>query len=90
MTEEEVERAHDRAASEGPPRPKPEDVKHEPSCRADYPEKPEGEAPRELQVLELEDGYTALVCKDCGASATNLPPLEDPYWDDVRGETLDG
>lgn len=86
MTEEEVERAHDAAAAAGPKKPEPGAVEHYASCRADYPEKPEGEAPRELQEVELEDGYTALVCKDCGASVNNLPPLEDPYWDDVREE----
>lgn len=62
------------------------DIVHHESCRADYPEKPAGEAPREVQVMPLDDGYTALVCKDCGASVTDLPPLEDPYWDDVREE----
>lgn len=64
----------------------PKDVVHYPSCRADYPEKPEGEAPRELQEMDLEDGYKALVCKDCGASVTDLPPIKDPNWDDVREE----
>lgn len=86
MTEEEVERAHDEAAAAGPKKPEPGDVKHHDSCRADYPEKPKGEKPRELFEMELEDGYTALVCKDCGAQANNLPPLEDRYWDDVREE----
>lgn len=59
---------------------------HHPGCRADYPEKPEGEARREIQEVELEDGYRARVCKDCGAQVSNLPPLEDLYWDDVREE----
>lgn len=119
MTEEEVERAHDRAASEpdnpaevlramaeGIARelglevdhksfddwsrmlsePSPVVIVHHPGCRADYPEKPEGEAPREIQEVDLEDGYKAWVCKDCGASTSTLPPLEDPYWDDVREE----
>lgn len=85
MTEEEVERAHDRAASEPPPE-ETVVIVHHASCRADYPEKPEGEAPREIQEVELEGGYKAWVCKDCGASTSTLPPLEDPYWDDVREE----
>lgn len=65
---------------------KAEDIKHHASCRADYPEKPDGEAPRATTEIDLDDGYKALVCVDCGAQVSNLPPLEDPYWDDVRNE----
>lgn len=64
----------------------PASIEHHPTCRADYPEKPRGEAPRATTEQDLGDGYKALVCVDCGASVTDLPPLEDPYWDDVREE----
>lgn len=43
-------------------------IQHYPNCRADYPEKPEGEAPRHVQAIELDDHETAYVCTDCGAS----------------------
>lgn len=59
-------------------------VTHHPGCTANYPEKPEGEAPQQIIVEELPDGYKAWTCCDCGASETNLPPEDDPYWDDVR------
>lgn len=62
------------------------DIKHHATCSPRYPEKAKGEAPQAVQEQDLCDGYKALVCVDCGASVTNLPPLEDPYWDDVRGE----
>lgn len=84
MAEEEVERAHDRAASEGPPRPKPEDIEHFDTCRLKAG--PPG-VRRYVAIEESEqDEYTILSCSDCGASTSTLPPLEDPYWDDVREE----
>lgn len=64
----------------------PKSIKHAPSCRADYPEKPAGEAPQAVTEQDLDDGYRALVCVDCGAQVNDLPPLEDGYWDDVREE----
>lgn len=58
-------------------------LKHFQGCTADYPEKPAREAPQ--QILETEfDGYLINTCADCGATDSNLPPEDDPYWDDVR------
>lgn len=65
---------------------KASDIKHHLTCSPFYPEKAAGEEPQAVEEQDLGDGYKALVCADCGASVTNLPPLEDPYWDDVRGE----
>ena len=59
------------------------DIKHYPNCNKDYPERIEGDA---VQVMELDDGFQALVCCHCGAQANNLPGADDPYWDDVREE----
>lgn len=62
------------------------DIQHHPTCSPRYPEKVEGEAPQATTTIDLDDGYKALVCVGCGASVTDLPPLADPYWDDVRHE----
>jgi hypothetical protein len=60
-------------------------MKHYPNCNAHYPEKPKGEAPQHVVHEDLPDGYHVRTCADCGATETNLPPEDDPYWDDVRG-----
>jgi hypothetical protein len=60
-------------------------MNHHPTCRADYPEKPQGESPQHI-TREDFDGYYVDTCSDCGAFETNLPPESDPYWDDVRDE----
>jgi hypothetical protein len=57
---------------------------HHPNCSADYPEKVEGEPPQHITRQILDDGYWVDTCVDCGAIETNLPPENDPYWDDVR------
>lgn len=65
----------------------PSDIEHHATCNANYPEKAgTGEAPRATTTIDLDDGFKALVCVDCGAQVNNLPPLEDPYWDDVRDD----
>jgi hypothetical protein len=42
-------------------------VTHYPGCRADYPEKPEGEKPQQITKLDIGDGEVAYQCVDCGA-----------------------
>lgn len=60
---------------------------HFPTCNANYPEKPVGEAPQHVVHEELGDGYWADTCSDCGAIETNLPPEDNKYWDDVRDDS---
>lgn len=57
---------------------------HHPNCNPNYPEKPEGEPPQLITREQLGDGFWIETCSDCGATETNLPDGEDPYWDDVR------
>ena len=61
-------------------------ITHHLGCNANYPEKPEGEPPQLVTEERLEDGFYVRTCVDCGAFETNLPPEDDPYWDDVRKE----
>ena len=42
-------------------------IKHYPTCRADYPEKPKGEVPQQTVDIDLGDGTAARTCVDCGA-----------------------
>ena len=58
-------------------------ITHFPNCISNYPEKVIGEAPQEIVTEVLSNGYTVWTCVDCGAIATDLPPDDDPYWDDV-------
>jgi hypothetical protein len=64
-------------------------IQHHANCRAGYPEKPAGEPPKHVVREDLGDGYWVATCSDCGAFETNLPPEDDPYWDDVRDHQLD-
>ncbi len=41
---------------------------HYPNCHADYPEKPENEAPQSTTEIDLGDNEVAVQCNDCGAS----------------------
>lgn len=40
---------------------------HYPTCRADYPEKPEYELPQQATRIDLGDGEWVDQCVDCGA-----------------------
>jgi len=42
-------------------------IEHYPNCRADYPEKPEGEKAQQIESLDMGDGETVYQCVDCGA-----------------------
>lgn len=42
-------------------------IKHHPTCRSDYPEKPENEAPQSTTDIDIGDGEIARNCNDCGA-----------------------
>ncbi len=56
---------------------------HHPNCTADYPEKLKNERPRQV-TRQTVDGYWIDTCVDCGAFETNLPPVDDPYWDEAK------
>lgn len=51
---------------------------HYANCRADYPEKPTGEAPRHLTSMEIGDGEIVVTCTDCGASVVQQDPNAAP------------
>jgi hypothetical protein len=57
---------------------------HYANCIGRYPEKPEDEPSQLIEWQWLESGYWVATCVDCGAFETNLPPEEDPYWDEIR------
>ena len=59
-------------------------VTHFPNCTSHYPEKRANEPPQLIVAEVLDDGYAVWTCVDCGATATDLPPADDSYWDDVR------
>ena len=59
-------------------------ITHYPTCSPNYPEKLKGEAPQLITEDDLGDGYWVRTCVDCGAVETNLPPEDDPYWDEER------
>jgi hypothetical protein len=42
-------------------------IEHEPTCRADYPEKTRGEAPRATTDVPIWGNEVARTCNDCGA-----------------------
>lgn len=42
-------------------------IEHYKNCRADYPEKAEGEAPQAIQRMPLDDNEVVYQCVDCGA-----------------------
>lgn len=42
-------------------------IQHFDSCRSDYPEKPEGDAPRKIIDVDIDNGETVHQCSDCGA-----------------------
>lgn len=58
---------------------------HHPGCHANYPEKPAGEAPRAV-TRSWVDEFWVDTCVDCGAVETNLPPEDDPYWDEAKAD----
>lgn len=44
-------------------------ITHYPTCTPDYPEKPKGDKPQQIEVIDLEeDGEEVHICSDCGAS----------------------
>ena len=43
-------------------------INHWPSCRSDYPEKVEGERPRQINCMDIGDGERVFTCVDCGSS----------------------
>lgn len=45
----------------------PPKVDHFPSCTPNYPEKPKGEKPQQINPMDIGDGETAWTCVDCGA-----------------------
>jgi hypothetical protein len=45
----------------------PKRIEHYPGCNADYPEKPEGEAPQATMLEDIGDGEVVVQCVDCGA-----------------------
>lgn len=61
-------------------------ITHHKGCTSNYLEKPAGEPPQKVSRDWTDDGYWIDACVDCGAFETNLPPGDDPYWDDVRDE----
>lgn len=42
-------------------------IVHYPGCNADYPEKPEGQQPQQIETLDIGDGEVVHQCVDCGA-----------------------
>lgn len=42
-------------------------IQHHKTCRANYPEKPAGEAPQATTDVDIGDGEIARTCNDCGA-----------------------
>lgn len=58
-----IDQVHTHLSQEEWLRKHGERIVHHPTCNADYPEKPKGEAPRALVVME--DGL--INCSDCGA-----------------------
>lgn len=43
-------------------------ITHHETCNANYPEKPEGESPQHVTVIEIDDRYEAHTCSDCGST----------------------
>lgn len=50
------------------------EIGHFPNCRADYPEKPEGEPAQKIEVMDIGDGEEVHQCVDCGAF--KIVPME--------------
>lgn len=42
-------------------------IKHYDTCHSDYPEKPDGELPRQIMKIPMDDGEIVFSCTDCGA-----------------------
>lgn len=42
-------------------------IKHHNGCSPNYPEKPEGESPQEIVVIDIGAGEEVHQCGDCGA-----------------------
>ena len=62
---------------------------HFPTCRADYPEKSDGEAPQALTRIDLTDGEWVEQCVDCGAIInSHLEPAPGWAFDTRGGETI--
>jgi len=51
---------------------------HHPNCNPNYPEKVEGEAPQQLQLIDLGDGEWVKQCVDCGAVIESNVKEEEP------------
>lgn len=58
----------------------PKDIVHYVNCNADYPEKPDDEAPQGTTKVFIDEAETlyVLICVDCGASVDNIPPEAIP------------
>lgn len=56
-------------------------IKHYSTCSVNYPEKPKGEVPKAVVVLDLGDGERVYQCSDCGAHI-----LLTPTW--ASGRTI--
>ncbi|KKK87776.1 hypothetical protein LCGC14_2749880, partial [marine sediment metagenome] len=52
-------------------------ILHYPTCRADYPGKPDEEAAQDLRIIELDDGDIVFFCVDCGAYASREEDMDE-------------
>ena len=52
-------------------------ILHYPTCRADYPGKPDEEAAQDLRIIELDDGDIVFFCVDCGAYVSREEDIDE-------------
>lgn len=55
-------------------------ITHHPTCFMFHPKRIHA---LEYVSIDVGDGYSVVTCTSCGHFVTDLPPVGDPYWNNI-------